>query len=69
VRSEQDRRVVNVTLTEAGKVAAQEIPRVLSRVQNAHLAGFSAAEFEALKGYLRRILTNAKNSSGDPDAV
>ena len=69
VRSEEDRRVVNITLTEAGKQAAQEIPQVLSRVQNAHLAGFSAEEFEALKGYLRRILNNAKTAPGDTHAV
>ena len=69
VRSETDRRVVNITLTDAGKLAAQDIPRVLSQVQNAHLAGFSTSEFEALKGYLRRILNNAKNTPGDPNAV
>jgi DNA-binding MarR family transcriptional regulator len=69
VRSETDRRVVNITLTDAGKLAAQDIPRVLSRVQNGYLAGFTADEFEALKGYLRRILTNAKNTPGDPNAV
>ena len=69
VRSEEDRRVVNITLTEAGKQAAQEIPKVLSRVQNAHLAGFSAEEFEALKGYLRRILNNAQQAPGDTNAV
>lgn len=68
-RSEEDRRVVNITLTEAGKQAAREIPEVLSRVQNAHLAGFSADEFEALKGYLRRILNNAKTAPGDTHAV
>ena len=69
VRSETDRRVVNITLTEAGTLAARDIPRVLSTVQNAHLAGFSVAEFEALKGYLNRILANTKNTPGDPHAV
>lgn len=60
VRSEEDRRVVNITLTDAGREAASEIPGVLSAVQNAHLAGFSEAEFETLKSFLRRILSNAK---------
>lgn len=32
---------------------------MLSRVQNAHLAGFSVEEFELLKSLLRRILANA----------
>jgi len=58
-RSATDRRVVTITLTEAGREAAQVIPEVLSRVQNAHLAGFSQEEFELLKSFLRRILTNA----------
>jgi len=60
-RSETDRRVVNISLTDTGREAAQDIPRVLSQVQNAHLAGFTQEEFQTLKGYLRRILANAKN--------
>jgi DNA-binding MarR family transcriptional regulator len=61
VRSLADRRVVHIELTEAGRAAAEGIPAVLSRVQNAHLAGFSVEEFETLKGFLRRILGNAQN--------
>lgn len=60
VRSEQDRRVVNIELTPAGNTAAADIPRILSDVQNAHLAGFSQEEFDQLKGYLQRILDNAQ---------
>ena len=59
VRSVEDRRVVNIELTEEGRAAAVGIPVVLSGVQNASLAGFSAEEFETLKGYLRRMLANA----------
>ncbi len=62
VRSVGDRRVVNIELTDEGQVAAQRIPGVLSRVQNAHLTGFSVEEFETLKGLLRRILNNAQPS-------
>ena len=60
VRSETDRRVVHVALTPAGKKAASDIPEILSGVQNAHLAGFSAEEFQTLREYLRRILNNAQ---------
>ena len=60
VRSEQDRRVVNIQLTPTGTAAAAEILPILCEVLNAHLTGFSAEEHEALKGYLRRILDNAK---------
>jgi len=60
VRSLEDRRVVNIELTEEGRAAAKEVPHVLSRVQNEHLAGFTNEEWEQLKGYLRRILDNAQ---------
>lgn len=60
VRSSDDRRVVNLELTETGRIAAQEIPAILSRVQNAHLAGFTVEEWQVLKSYLRRILETAQ---------
>lgn len=59
VRSCEDRRVVNLELTAEGRAAAQKIPGALCRVQNAHLRGFSKAEWELLKSLLRRILDNA----------
>jgi DNA-binding MarR family transcriptional regulator len=61
VRSESDRRVVNIELTPVGKQAADQIPRILCGVQNAHLAGFTEEEFHTLREYLRRILTNAES--------
>jgi len=68
VRSVEDRRVVNIELTEEGRAAALGIPVVLSGVQNAWLAGFSAEEFETLKSFLRRMLANApvKSPSSTP---
>ena len=60
VRSSDDRRVVNLALTDAGRAAAKEIPAVLCGVQNALLAGFSADEWETLKSYLRRMLDTAQ---------
>ena len=60
VRSLEDRRVVNIELTDEGRAAAQQVPEILSRVQNEHLAGFSEAEWEQLKSFLRRILDNAQ---------
>jgi DNA-binding MarR family transcriptional regulator len=59
VRSVEDRRVVHIELTPEGTAAAQEIPKVLSGVQNALLAGFSQEEWHTLKGYLRRMLNTA----------
>lgn len=66
VRSVDDRRVVNIELTDAGREAARGIPGVLCQIQNAHLAGFSAEEFQAFKGFLRRILDNAQTRSKSP---
>lgn len=62
-RSETDRRVVNIALTEAGTQAAQAIPHALSAVQNRALAGFSAEEFATLKQLLRRVLGNSQRAS------
>lgn len=66
-RSAEDRRVVKLELTEAGRAAAEEIPAILSRVQNAHLAGFSVEEWQVLKGYLRRILNTAQTLQASPE--
>jgi DNA-binding MarR family transcriptional regulator len=66
VRSVSDRRVVNIELTDAGMVVAKGIPVVLSRVQNEHLKGFSIDEFETLKGFLRRIISNAQGPLSNP---
>lgn len=59
VRSGEDRRVVNIELTDEGLSAAREIPAVLCGVQNAHMRGFTVEEWQLLKGMLRRILDNA----------
>ncbi|WP_295527301.1 MarR family transcriptional regulator [uncultured Pseudacidovorax sp.] len=60
VRSQEDRRVVNLELTPEGLNSAQKVPAVLSRVHNEMLAGFTKAEWEQLKDYLNRILDNAQ---------
>lgn len=60
MRSSDDRRVVNLELTDTGRAAAQEIPGILCGVQNALLAGFSVEEWKTLQGYLRRMLDTAQ---------
>jgi DNA-binding MarR family transcriptional regulator len=74
-RSEQDRRVVNLALTDAGREAVKDVPVVLSNVHNAYLAGFSHEEWQTLKSFLQRILDNvaaiqaqANNPVGEKDA-
>ena len=60
IRSTEDRRVVNLELTPDGEAAADKVPGALADVMNAHLAGFSKTEWQALIGYLRRMLANAE---------
>jgi len=59
-RSETDRRVVHIALTDSGRKAALNIPHALSKVQNELLSGFNADEFAILKGFLQRMLTNVQ---------
>lgn len=66
VRSTEDRRVVNLELTPDGDTAADKIPAALAEVMNAHLAGFSKTEWQALTGYLRRMLANGENLRETP---
>lgn len=67
VRSQEDRRVVNLELTDDGDSAAEVVPHVLAGVLNAMLAGFSAAEIEQLKGLLQRLLDNTRQlRAADP---
>ena len=59
-RSTEDRRVVQVELTAAGEAAIEQVPAVLSEVLNAHLVGFSKAEWQTLKTLLQRMLTSGE---------
>lgn len=57
-RSTHDRRVVHVQLTDEGRQAAAQVPPMLARVLNGHLAGFSTEEWQTLLALLRRMLQN-----------
>lgn len=59
-RSTHDRRVVHLVLTDEGRRIAAEVPRVLSRVLNCHLAGFSHEECKVLISMLQRMLRNGE---------
>ena len=58
VRSTEDRRVVNLELTEEGERIAELVPAVLAEVFNAHLAGFTKAEWTTLVSLLQRLVAN-----------
>jgi DNA-binding MarR family transcriptional regulator len=60
VRSHEDRRVVHLELTAAGKALLPMVtPRVV-KVLNRHLSGFSRQDLDMLKDLLRRILANGQ---------
>jgi DNA-binding MarR family transcriptional regulator len=72
VRSSEDRRVVNLELTDAGREVAAVVPAVLAEVLNLHLAGFSEAEWRSLLSMLGRMRANgealrAAASPANPD--
>ncbi len=60
VRLNADRRVNKVELTREGQAAVSEMPVVLCRVMNEHLAGFSDKEWGLLKLYLQRMIDNGE---------
>jgi len=58
VRSTEDRRVVRLELTEEGQRLSQVVPPVLAESLNAHLTGFSRAEWRTLIELLQRVVAN-----------
>lgn len=59
LRSETDRRVVNLGLTAAGEAVVQHVPQVLAEVNNHYLRGFDDADWRQLRKLLNRMLANA----------
>lgn len=59
-RSTQDRRVVQLALTDTGQRVAATVPAVLAEVLNTHLAGFSQDEWQTLIQLLQRMLANGE---------
>src|SRR5262252_7900329 len=57
-RGREDRRVVFLRLAPAGRALLPRLMAVGTRVLEAHLAGFSLDEVEALRGYLQRMIDN-----------
>lgn len=66
-RSQTDRRVVKIELTELGEAKAREIPPNIARSLNHHLRGFSADEVTQLMHFMRRMIANGSASSSAPE--
>jgi DNA-binding MarR family transcriptional regulator len=60
VRSDTDRRVVQLKLTPAGEDAVAHVPHVLAEVNNEFLRGFSTEQFQQLDAALTRMLANGE---------
>jgi len=65
VRSEADRRIINLELTDEGQKVSAEVPKILSTLANQVLAGFSEVEFQVFRDLLGRALSNAQALSGE----
>ncbi|HMC14341.1 MAG TPA: MarR family transcriptional regulator, partial [Albitalea sp.] len=67
VRSETDRRVVNVQLTPEGEAVVEHIPHVLASVNNDFLRGFSKQEWQQFKDMCQRMLANGQALQAEPE--
>ena len=71
-RSTEDRRVINLKVTESGMNLRSQITRRACLMMEPRLDGFSQEEHDLLKSLLRRVLDNAirlaphDNVSADP---
>jgi DNA-binding MarR family transcriptional regulator len=59
-RCREDRRVVFLRITTAGRTQLPRLVAVASGVLEAHLAGFREAEIDALRSYLERMIDNGR---------
>jgi DNA-binding MarR family transcriptional regulator len=70
IRSDKDRRVARLELTEAGRDLHAQLPPVAIKVLNTHLTGFTGDELKQFKGFLNRMQANSEQlvySSTSPD--
>jgi len=58
VPDENDRRVVRLELTAAGRKLTEQMAAMAVKVLNQHLRGFTRAELDQLKALLSRMLDN-----------
>ena len=62
-RSDTDRRVIFLELTEAGKQLVSKVPFILAEGFNYHLNGFNQAKLDTLKSMLRRLTENVRDQN------
>jgi DNA-binding MarR family transcriptional regulator len=57
-RRDDDRRVLDLSLTPAGHALAAQLPAVFCKVMAGHFCGFTVEEVETLRSMLRRVICN-----------
>jgi DNA-binding MarR family transcriptional regulator len=65
MRSESDRRVVHLELTEAGRDLANRMPAIYTHVLNRFFAGFTPGDVDTLRALLKRVLDNGAATEGN----
>ncbi|HEX3634729.1 MAG TPA: MarR family transcriptional regulator [Paraburkholderia sp.] len=66
-RSDADRRMVKLELTQQGREAAQQLPALGAAVLNEQLRGFSAADHATLLDLLGRFIANGIGGGASAD--
>ena len=64
-RGKEDRRVVHLRMTSAGRALLPKLRLAATRVLNRGLAGFTTQEIDALKVYLSRMIENGQPRHDD----
>ncbi len=62
-RRDDDRRVVDLSLTAEGEAMVHKLPAVFCDVMRRHFDGFSQEEIEVLRDMMLRIIANNRGSS------
>ena len=62
-RSSQDRRLMNLELTEEGRAAYPRMREISMAIANQFLRGFTKSEARQLEGFLNRMLENAQGAA------
>jgi DNA-binding MarR family transcriptional regulator len=67
-RSSQDRRLMNLELTEEGRAAYPRMREISMAIANRFLRGFTKAEARQLESLLNRMLENAQGAAARASA-
>jgi DNA-binding MarR family transcriptional regulator len=62
-RSDDDRRVVHLELTDKGTRVGNEIQPLINAELERHLRGFSDKEISTLTDFLKRMLENGRDET------